>query len=223
MKITHSDHESWIFAWLHLNEFENFFHWSRNDASLWISNIVFESFHCMGFSGTCLSIGNYGGIVSLQYWNDALFGRIFINEFLGRILIVNVVKCEVLPNTQVWIHIHVFLPLLFGYFCPQILHDAARLVVASNLDYGSKLAPVNFLSLQGRSYSDHDLEVLIGGARENRRIRHVHLILFVLLSKLLRLLEIWVATLVTISCSTVWRAHCSWTLPHINAHIHIVH
>jgi hypothetical protein len=104
-----------------------------------IPDIVFEPLHCVRLTGSSLTIGKDGGVVSLENRYDALLGCILIDKLLRGPFIVYIIESERLPNTEVLVEIHVFLPFLFSYLRSQVLHDAARLVLGPNVDDRSKL------------------------------------------------------------------------------------
>ena len=76
-------------------------------------------------------------------------------------LIINVVEGEALPHAQVLVEIHVFLPLLFGHLCTEVLHDCAALAVGAYSHDRPKLAAMHPLPREWRSYSDAHFEVLV--------------------------------------------------------------
>lgn len=94
---------------------EDLFHATRDDTSLRVTGIVLKTFHCMCLACARLSVGQNGSVISLQHRDDRLLGGVFVNEFLRAAFIVHIVKAEVLPDTQVWIQIHIFLALFFGH------------------------------------------------------------------------------------------------------------
>ena len=185
LQVTDSHHKSCIHAWLHLNKFEYFFHASRNNSSLGISHLVLEPFHRVGFSCSCLTVCNYSWVVALKNWNNTVFGCVVIHKFLSWKWIINIIKCEVLPHTQVRVHCDVLLFFLFGDFSSQVLHDCHWLAILSNLHDWSEVTSRNFFSLQWWSNPNTYFKVLSRWASRNTGSRSLRLIEQILLILLL--------------------------------------
>ena len=118
LQIWNSDHESCILWALHLDKFENFLHRPGYYTSLRVTYIIFETFHRMSLTGTSLTISQDSCIISLQNWYYWLLSSIFINKFLRRVIVINIIKREILPHAQMRIDIHISLPFLLSDFCP---------------------------------------------------------------------------------------------------------
>jgi hypothetical protein len=71
------------------------------------------------------------------------------------------VESESLPHTQVRIRVHVSLSFRFRYFGTKIFKNRARFVVRLDLDDPAEFHVVLHFAREGRSDTDHYLEVVI--------------------------------------------------------------
>lgn len=171
----------------------------------------------MRLSSSCLSVGNNSGVIAFQDWDDALLSSVFVDKFLCCKLIIYEIKCKILPNAQMWVEIHILLPLLLSNFCTKIFHDGTWLIVGSNLYNGSKLAAVNLLSLKRRPDSDYNFEVLpLRGSSTPCVLGRANQWLIHLLWSSSRVLSTWPLwlLLVILCIGILW-------LPHVDTHIQI--
>ena len=123
---------------------------------MWITNIVLKSLHSMCFSRSSLSICQYGRIVPLEHRYNTLLCCIFVDELLRAPLVIHIIEGETLPHAEMLVKIHIFLPLFFGDFSSQVLHNAAALVLRAYVHYRSELATLNpFSGKRGSDPDDH--------------------------------------------------------------------
>ena len=173
---------------------------------------------CLSCSG--LPVGNNGGVVAFQDRDDTLLRGVFVDKFLRCVLIIYEIKREILPNAQMWVQIHIFLPLLLSNFSSKVFHDGTWLVVGSDLYDGSKLASMDLLSLKRRPDSDYNFEVLplwcSSAACVLRRANQWLIHLLWTSSRIIRILTTWpLWLLLVILCMGILR------LPHVDTHIQI--
>lgn len=92
LNVGRSHHESSILIFAPLNESEDIFDGSRNDAPIFVGHAVLEPFHRVGLSCSCLSVGEYGRVVAFESWADWQSCSIFVHLFLRGFVVVDVVE-----------------------------------------------------------------------------------------------------------------------------------
>lgn len=191
----------------------------------------------MSLSCSSLPISNNCWIVSLENGYHTIFCSVIVHKFLGWLLVIYVIKCEILPDTKVWIHCNVFLFFFLSHFGAQILHDTNWFAILTYLDNWSEVTSSNFLTRKWWSYSYNNFKVLWWriAVRTNWTlgcIEHIWLIQHILLLILDHLSHIrgWGIHLELLSHVTIILYHL-WLkllqilahLSHVDAHVHIVH
>jgi hypothetical protein len=99
LKVTSANHKCYVVIGLHLDEVEYLLHASWYYAPMRISAVVFKSLHSVGFTSASLAISKNSGIVSFKDTVNCGFCSIFIDKFLGGVLIIDIIKAVALPDT----------------------------------------------------------------------------------------------------------------------------
>jgi len=101
---------------------------------LGVSAVVLESLHRVGFSGSSLAVSQNRGIVALKYTVNRSFRRIFIDKFLGGVLIIDIVEAVALPDTQMRILLDVTNAFSLVDFLSEVFHYSDRTTIGGNLN-----------------------------------------------------------------------------------------
>lgn len=114
----------------------------------------------MRLTCTRLTISKNCGVVPFKHRKNALFGGIFVDEFLRGPLVVYVIESKALPDAEVLVEIHIFLSFFFSDLSTEIFHDTAGFVFLANIQNGPELTAMNNFSFQRWSNSNDDSEIL---------------------------------------------------------------
>lgn len=197
----------------------------------------------MCLSSTSLPICNNSRVVSFQHWDHTVLSCVIVNKLLGRYLVVNIIKCKVLPHAQVRVHSHISLLFFLRYFCTQVLHDSHWFVVCANLHDWSEVAASNLFTLKWWSDSNNYFKIrsrrmawALRGIEHTWLISLVHHILLLILDHLCHIA--WLSIIIialnhrVLVVVLVGTSHLLLItlvlnslgyLTHVYAHIHIIH
>ena len=115
LQVARSDHECHFLSLLRANISENFLHGARYDASLVLTLDVAETFHCVGFSGACLAVGENRCVVAREHIEHSRLCSLLVDLGLSRLVVVYAIKAEKVTRLVVWMALNISLTTFLCY------------------------------------------------------------------------------------------------------------
>ena len=116
LQVARSDHECHFLSLLRANVSENLFHGARYDASLVLTLDVAETFHCVGFSGACLAVGENRCVVAREHIEHSRLCSLLVDLGLSRLVVVYAIKAEKVARLVMRVALYISLTTFFSHF-----------------------------------------------------------------------------------------------------------